>query len=177
MLKLKLKHFVQYYGFFYTHMIKNSINLIVQWLKSVNISMRYNLKILLSVILLVHLFSALFVDAKPERHSTVSAVSDSKNPCKNNSGSRFDSMMQSPFTSRTLSLREQIEIAAYIQVQDAIYREKFNMGFYEFDHAMRLGYDDFIHKSFEDLKLSDEAIKELWQTNKLAFRFTQRRKF
>ena len=73
-------------------------------------------------------------------------------------------MMQSPFAGRALSLREQIEIAAYIQVQDSIYREKFNMGFYEFDHAMRLGYEDFIHKSFNDLRLSDEAVKELWQT-------------
>ncbi|MCX5923621.1 MAG: hypothetical protein NTU89_03605, partial [Candidatus Dependentiae bacterium] len=127
-------------------------------------SMRYNLKIFLPVIVLAGFSSALSLESKPERHNTISAVSDYKNPCKNNLGSRFDSMMQSPFTSRALSLREQIEIAAYIQVQDAIYREKFNMGFYEFDHAMRLGYEDFIHKSFNDLNLSDEAIKELWQT-------------
>ncbi|MCX5923275.1 MAG: hypothetical protein NTU89_01780 [Candidatus Dependentiae bacterium] len=122
--------------------------------------MRYNQIFFISVMLFS---SALSVQAKPDCHSTVSAVSDSKNSCKNNSNSRFDSMMQSPFTGRALSLREQIEIAAYIQVQDSIYREKFNMGFYEFDHAMRLGYEDFIHKSFNDLRLSDQAIKELWQ--------------
>jgi hypothetical protein len=126
--------------------------------------MRYNLKIILSVIFLAQFSSELSLEAKPERHSTVSAVSDSRNSYQNNSGSRFNAMMPSPFTSRPLSLREQIEIAAYIQVQDSIYREKFNMGFYEFDHAMRLGYKDFIHKAFHDLKLSDQAMSELWET-------------
>ena len=125
-------------------------------------SMRYNLKILLSVVVLIQFVSMESLDDKPVPHNTVSIVSDSQSSFVSNARSRLDLMMQIPFTGRQPSPREQGEIVAYMQAQDRIYREKYHMGYHEFNHVMRLGYEDFIHKAFDELKLSDAAIRELW---------------
>lgn len=77
-------------------------------------------------------------------------------------GSRLDSIMQSPTSTATMSKKECAQLAAYISASDYRCRQRFRMGLNEFNNTMWLGYDDFVHKVFDDLNLSDGAIKELW---------------